>query len=404
MLAIQADFPVLAQRSHGRPLVYFDSAATSLKPWQVIDAERRYATEYSANVHRGKHRLSEEASDAYEDARQTIARHINVESSAVIFVRNATEALNVVARGLGLHKTDKVVVPIGEHHSNMIPWMREATVCWIEQAPDRSIDVDLFSKILDRERPRVAAFSYVSNVSGAVNPVMELCKVARDRGVVTVLDASQAVPHVGIDTAQIGCDFLAFSGHKMFGPVGTGILSGRREALERLQPLMIGGGTVERVSRDGFVLRALPYRLEAGTPNVSGAVGLAAACEYLDKLTYGEIHTHLSAIDSRLNELFEENGINTLRSQVPRIAPITSLWFEDTAIHVDNVAIALSDNFNVMVRSGFFCAHPLLEKFVANGGLVRVSPYAYNSLEDVELFFDALTAVRRRFLVARRSH
>jgi cysteine desulfurase/selenocysteine lyase len=404
VLAIQADFPILAQRSHGRPLVYLDSAATSLKPRQVIDAERRYATEYSANVHRGKHRLSEEASDAYEDARQKIARHINVESPTVIFVRNATEAINVVARGIGLRKTDKVVVPIGEHHSNMIPWMREATVCWMEQALDRSIDIDLFSKILDRERPRVAAFSYVSNVSGAVNPVIELCKMARDRGVVTVLDASQAVPHVNIDTAKIGCDFLAFSGHKMFGPVGTGVLSGRREVLERLQPLMIGGGTVEKVTVDGFVLRALPYRLEAGTPNVSGAVGLAAACEYIEKLTYGELHSHLSAIDSRLNELFEENGINTLRSQAPRIAPITSLWFEETAIHADNVAIALSDNFNVMVRSGFFCAHPLLQKFVANGGLVRVSPHAYNSLKDVELFFDALTAVRRRFLVSQGSH
>lgn len=403
MTSIQGDFPLLSSPRHGPRLVYLDSAATSLKPTQVIGAERRYATEFPANVHRGKHRLSEEASDAYEEARGRVARHINAEVSSVVFVRNATEAINVVARGIGLHKADKVVVPVGEHHSNMIPWMREATVCWIEQPADQPIDPDLFARILDRESPRVAAFSYVSNVSGAVNPVEYLCTMARDRGVITVLDASQAIPHIKIDLTRLGCDYLAFSGHKMFGPVGSGVLSGKREALERLEPLIIGGGCVERVTRDGFVLRTLPYRLEAGTPNVSGALGLAAACDYLDVLSYDGMHEHLSALDRRMGELFDESEISTLRSSVPRIAPITSFWFEGTAIHADNVAIALSENFNVMVRSGLFCAHPLLEKFARNGGLVRVSPYAYNTLEDIDVFFDALATVRRRFLVSQKG-
>jgi cysteine desulfurase/selenocysteine lyase len=234
---IRDDFPILQRTIAGRPLIYFDSAATALKPRCVIDKEREYSTQYSANVHRGRHRLSEEASDAYEDARASIAHHLNVSSSSVIFVRNATEAINLVATGLRSSEIGRVAVSIAEHHSNLLPWMRDFSVIWLDQRPDDPLDLPTLSDVLRREKPFLVAFSAVSNITGVANPIKEICALSRDHGVLTCVDASQAVPHVRLDVSDLGCDYLAFSGHKICGPTGIGVLTGGRQALERLRPL-----------------------------------------------------------------------------------------------------------------------------------------------------------------------
>lgn len=395
---IRNDFPILRRNIAGRPLIYFDSAATALKPQCVIDKEREYSTRYSANVHRGRHRLSEEASDAYEDARATIARHLNISASCVIFLRNATEAINFVASGLPHSQTEKVAVSLAEHHSNILPWMREFQVVWLDQRPDQPLHLSSLAEVLRTEKPRLLAFSAVSNVTGVINPVQEICELAREHGVLTCVDASQAAPHARLDLGLIGCDFLVCSGHKMLGPTGIGILTGRHEALETLRPLIIGGGCVERVSSSGYTLRRLPYRLEAGTPNISGAIALATAFDYIERVGYDNINDH----DARLGSLLIEavstlRGVFCLTSRCTPRAPIVSLSFESEKATPEQISIALSENFGIMTRSGHFCAHPLFESLGHERGMLRVSLYLYNTAAEIESFRDALEATLGRF-------
>jgi cysteine desulfurase/selenocysteine lyase len=396
-IEIRQDFPVLRRQLAGRPIVYLDSAATTLKPLAVLEEERRYSTDFTANVHRGKHLLSEEASDAYESARRKVAEFLSVSPSAICFVKNATEAITTVARGLGLSKSDKVLLPINEHHSNILPWMREASLAWIEQDPEEPLDLAAVVGALERERPRVLAFSATSNVTGVTNPGAEICHAAHQRGVLTCIDASQSVPHEEIDVPALGCDFMAFSGHKMLAPTGIGVLTGNPQALDRLEPLILGGGSVERVTAGGYVLRPLPYRLEAGTPNISGVIGLAAAVDYLTTIGFERIQSHQRKLTSLLQTALSDiKGCRPLMARKGPCAPIGALAMPSRHFNLDDVAVSLSENFGVMARSGHFCAHPLIERLGISESLLRVSAYIYNSDEDIQHFHRSMNTIMHR--------
>jgi cysteine desulfurase/selenocysteine lyase len=396
---VRGRFPALRRTFAGRPLNYLDSAATSLKVDAALEAERRLLEAGAGNIHRGKHALSEEASDAYERARDTVARFIGAGAPAeVVFVRNTTEALNVVAHGLALAPTDEVVATTLEHHSNLLPWQSRATMRWVKASPFEPVTVEAVAESLT-PGVKVLALSLASNVTGVVQPVQALCALARERGVVSVVDAAQAVAHLPIDVGALGCDFLAFSGHKVYGPTGVGVLYGRSEVLERLRPLLLGGGTVDRVTTSGHTLRRLPHRLEAGTPHISGAVGLAAALEWLSSLPMSAVAAHSAALADRLADLVRGlPGVRVLQASAAPRVPLATLVLDGPRLSADDVAVALSDRYGVMVRSGFHCAHPLFAALGVQQASFRVSAGVYTLERELTDFVQAVQAVLAPFL------
>ena len=396
---LRAEFPVLSRLLDGRPMIYLDSAATSLKPRAVLDAERAYSTEFTANVHRGRHALSEEASAAYEAARRRVARHLGTDPSCVVFLRNTTEAINLVAAGLGLREGDFVIASSAEHHSNLVPWMKRATVRMFDADPTEALSVAQISALLDQYRPKLFAFGYASHVTGAIHPAAALCRAARERGIRTLVDAAQAAPHVPLDIDAIGCDFLAFSGHKMLAPAGVGVLSGSREALDALDPSNLGGGTVERVTREGFTLKSLPYRLEAGTPNVGGALGLGAALDVLEQLGWDAIAEHERALAGVMErELADLPGARVLMARGPERLAMASIAPISRRVTADHLALVLSDSYQVMARSGFHCAQPLFDALALPGGALRLSAYVYNTEGEIRRAAEALRGVLARMV------
>lgn len=395
---LRADFPVLARTIDGQPLLYLDSAATALKPAAVIRDERAYSEVYTANIHRGRHLLSEEASMAYEAARQRAARFLNAAPSTIVFVKNATEGLNMVARGLGLRKTDRVLTSMTEHHSNLVPWMREASVCFIERDPLQPLSPEAVSKALETFRPRVLTLSHASNVTGIIEPIAEFCRVAKSQGVLVVVDASQSAPHMRLDVEAMGCDFLAFSGHKMLGPTGTGVLWGRHELLDKLEPLVLGGGTVQRVTASGYELKAIPHRLEAGTANVAGVIGLATAMSYLQDIGFDALAAHEEALASRMEEeLAPIPGLRLIMSRhKPRLA-LAQIVAESQRLDPNELASMLSNTYNIMVRSGYHCAHPMFDSLGLSQGATRASAYVYNTADEIAQFAQALRTIVARF-------
>jgi cysteine desulfurase / selenocysteine lyase len=394
-LDIRRDFPLLERIVEGQQILYLDSAATSLKPRQVLDAERLYSTVFTANIHRGKHFLSEEASFAYESARRRVARFLNGEPEGVVFVPNATHALNMVAAGLGLRKTDPVLCLAGGHHSNLVPWMHHGRCTPLDAAPLEPITVTMVEAAIERHAPRVLALTHVSNVTGAVHPVAELCKLARSRGIVSVVDGAQSVPHMAVDVSAMGCDFLAFSGHKMLAPTGIGVLYGRPEMLDRLVPLVHGGGMVNRVERGGFTTKDVPHRLEAGTPNISGVIGLAAALDYLENLGWDRIAAHEAALKVAL-----QTGLRELPARQVILDPdgpaMASIVPRDDGPDPDTLAVALSETHRIITRSGFHCAHVLFDEMNLGRGALRASAYVYNTVEEIQVFCRALLGLMAR--------
>jgi cysteine desulfurase/selenocysteine lyase len=391
---IRSDFPLLQRRVDGRPLVYLDSAATSLKPDAVIRAERAYSEEYTANIHRGIHLLSEEASAAYEAARHRTARFLKADPSSVVFVKNATEGLNLVARGIGLTKSDRVLTSLAEHHSNLLPWMREATMRFVERDPLLPLDPAKVLQAVETHRPRVLALSHASNVTGIIEPIAEICQALRGREVLVVVDASQSAPHLPLDVVGLGCDFLAFSGHKMLGPPGTGVLWGRKDLLEGLAPLVLGGGAVTVVSGSHYELKPIPYRFEAGTPNIAGVIGLAAAMDFLDRVGFESIAAYEEMLAAKMEtELSNVPGTRLIMSTQRRRLALAEVVLTSSRLGPDEVALMLSDTFKIMVRSGFHCAHPLFEQLGLTRGAVRASAYLYNTEDDISELANALRSI-----------
>jgi cysteine desulfurase/selenocysteine lyase len=392
ILDVRRDFPLLDRVVDDQRIVYLDSAATSLKPRQVLDAERRYSTEFTANIHRGKHFLSEEASFAYESARRRVARFLNGDPNGVVFVANTTQAINTVAAGLRLRETDTVLCLSEGHHSNLVPWMDRGRFKLLDKDVLAPLTVAMVERSIAQHAPRVLALTHASNMTGLVHPVAELCRLARSRGVITVVDAAQSVPHMPIDVAAMGCDFLAFSGHKMLAPTGVGVLYGAPEMLDRLQPSIVGGGMVNRVTRDGFTVKAIPHRLEAGTPNVSGVLGLAAAVDYLENLGWDRLAAHEAALRQALATGLE--GLPGARIlMAARGLAMASIVPREDRPDADVLAVALSETHRIVARSGFHCAHVLFDELGLARGALRASAYLYNTEEDIRVFCRALHAL-----------
>ena len=402
---VRADFPLLSRSFHGRPLVYLDSAATSQKPRSVIAAEQEYYERLNANVHRGVYALSEEATDAYEAARERVARFLNAEdASEIVFVRGATEALNLVASGLGasvLHRGDRVVSTIMEHHSNIVPWH------FLRQRDGINLDfVDIDEegrlRLTDYDRllttgTKVVTLTHVSNVLGTVNPVKEIAERAHDAKALVVVDAAQSAPHRPIDVQALGADFLCFSGHKTLGPTGIGVLWGRKEILERLPPYMGGGEMIREVHTDRVLYREPPARFEAGTPNIAGAVALRVALDYLDGIGWEELHRHERSLLERAFTRGRELFGSALRFYGPTTPTDREavLSFSLEGVHPHDVA-SLLDAEGVAVRSGHHCAQPLMER-LGVPALSRASPYLYNRLDEIDAWLAALQKVAKVF-------
>jgi cysteine desulfurase/selenocysteine lyase len=398
--ALKQDFPILKREFHGKPLVYLDSAASSQKPQPVLDALQRYYEHSNANVHRGVYALAEEATAGYESARGTVAAFINATPQETIFTRNASEAINLVAYSWGhanVSKGDLIVLTQLEHHSNLVPWQMlaeraGAEVGYIELHPDGSPDLDSLDGLLSSGRVKLVATAYVSNVLGTTLPVKDIAARAHRAGAVYLVDAAQAVPHQPVDVRELEVDFLAFTGHKMLGPMGVGVLYGRRELLESMPPFLGGGEMIRHVDYQGATWNDLPWKFEAGTPSVGDAVGLEAAVHYLEEVGMEAIAEH----DRRLAEyaverLGEISGLS-IYGPVERGALVA---FSLNGIHPHDLA-SLLDEDAIAVRAGHHCAQPLHD-LLGVSATTRASFYLYNDEADVDRLFDGIEHAKRTF-------
>lgn len=385
---IRSDFPIL------KDVIYMDSASTSLTPEPVLNFMLDYYHNYNANVGRGVHRLSQMAQQRYNDAHKKVARFIGAEGGDLIFTRNATESINMVAQGLNWRRNDKIVTTLAEHHSNFLPWLRQkkegVNLELIQPDQNGSFDLSDFERAIDA-RTSLVATAQVTNVLGTKLPVKEISKICQDQGAMLLVDAAQSAPHMPIDVEDLGCDFLCFSGHKMLGPKGMGVLWTRQE----LKPLMVGGGMVEDVSTDGFVMRKGYERFEAGTPNIAGGIGLGKAVDYLVDVGMKEIEAHEARLAGRLQEgLMEIEGVEVYgpagarnRSGIVSFN-VKGLMPHDVALMLDQVA-------NIMVRSGHHCCIPLTKHLGLRDGTVRASLYLYNTHEEVELLLRTVEEISK---------
>ncbi len=395
--AIRDDFPVLKRQVHGKPLVYLDSANTGQKPVVVIDTVDDFFRNHNANVSRAVHALGAEATDAYEGARTKLAKFLNVRADELVLCSGTTFAINLVAYSWALPRLqpgDAIVLTRMEHHANIVPWqlVAERTGATIKVADideHGDLDLDQLYSLLTPE-VKLLGVAHVSNVLGTVNPVREICREARKRGIVTVVDGSQAAPHRPLDVAAIGCDFYAITGHKMAGPTGTGVLWGRREHLDAMPPFLGGGEMIKQVRFDGTVFNDAPHKFEAGTPNIAGFIGLGAAVDYLTGIGMANIEAReqelLAYATQRLDEV---EGVRIFGRAREKAAVISFLV---EGAHAHDLATLL-DLEGVAVRSGHHCAHPLMQHFGVPA-TCRASFAFYNTFEEIDAFIAALQKVR----------
>lgn len=400
---IRDDFPLLRQKVHGKPLVYFDNAATSQKPRQVIDAINDYYMRYNANVHRGLHALAERATREYERSRERIARFINAESpECCIFTRGTTESINLVAHSWGrtnLRKGDEILTTFMEHHSNTVPWYQVceqtgAVIKRLELTSEGTLELGHLDTLLS-ERTKLVAIMHASNVLGTINPVRQIADAAHKVGAVVMVDGAQSVPHLKCDVQELGADFFAFSAHKMCGPTGVGVLYGRRQLLEAMPPFMGGGEMIREVWFDHAKYNDLPYKFEAGTPSIAEAIGLGVAVDYLTQVGLDKIRKHekeitLYAMD-RLREFIEIKLYGP--SEVDERTGLVSFTFSD--IHPHDLA-TFFDQEGVAIRAGHHCAMPLHKK-LGIAATARASFYLYNTRDEVDVFIEALRNAKKFF-------
>ena len=387
VMKLREDFPILAARVHGHPLVYLDNGATMQVPRQVVEAMAEQYARWQANIHRGIHYLSEQSTHRVEEARKRLARFLNArEPAEIIFTGGTTGGINLTARSFSeafLRPGDTVVTTGMEHHSNLIPWQEAcrragARLEVVPVTDAGELDLDAFRRLMEL-RPKLVAVTCVSNVLGTVNPVEELVALAHGAGAAVLLDAAQAMRHRRMDVQVLDCDFLAFSGHKLMGPTGTGVLYGKREWLDRLPPVTFGGGMVDQVTAAGATYGELPFRFEAGTQNIAGIIGLAAAVDYLEELGVEEVSAREDALLRRAEDgLRALDGVEGLGAPARRAGAVS---FNLKGFHYYDTA-RLLDQLGIAVRSGHHCAQPLLERFGLTGA-VRVTPAWYNTEEEI---------------------
>ena len=399
--AVRDDFPILREQSHGHPLIYFDSAATSQKPRAVIDALRHYYEHENANVHRGLHLLSSRATEAYEESRRRVAEYVGAASAdEIVFTRGTTESINLVAQAWGekfIREGDVILLTEMEHHSNLVPWqlLAERTGARLRFVPvhdDGTLALDQLSSLLNSE-VKLFAFTHISNSLGTINPVAELCAQAHAVGALALVDAAQSAGHLPIDVRELGCDFLAFSGHKMCGPTGIGALYGRAEILDSMPPWHGGGEMIVSVRLEKSAFKKAPHRFEAGTPNIAGAIGLAAAIDYIEGIGRPAIFEHDSHLARYAAErLTELPGMRVFGPTEERGALV---GFVIDAAHPHDLT-TFADQYGLALRGGHHCNQPLMRRFGVPG-TTRASFYFYNTTQEIDRMIEILKAAVRFF-------
>lgn len=400
---IRSYFPILNQEVNGNPLVYLDSAATSQKPVQVIEALKKYYEFDNSNVHRGVHTLGNRATESYEGAREKVRNFISAKSTQeVIFMRGTTTAINTVAQSYGganVEEGDEIVITYMEHHSNIIPWQqlakeKGAVLKYVDLEEDGTLSLDKVRATVT-PRTKIVSIMYVSNVLGTMNPIKEITQIAHENGAIMVVDGAQAAPHLRIDVQDLDCDFFAFSGHKMCGPTGIGVLYGKKELLERMEPIEFGGEMIDFVGLYDSTWKELPWKFEGGTPIIAGAVGLAAAIDFLEEIGLDEIEKHEHALAAyALERMSTINGLTIYGPKDPgERAGIVTFNLDD--VHPHDVATVLDMN-GIAVRAGHHCAQPLM-KWLQVTATARASFYVYNSEEDIDRLVAGLTTAKEYF-------
>jgi cysteine desulfurase/selenocysteine lyase len=399
---IRAEFPILAEEVHGKPLAYLDNGATSQKPLAVIESLDRFWREGNANVHRGVHTLSERATTLYEDARETVAAHLGADRREVIFVRNATEALNLVAYSWGranVAEGDRIVLTEMEHHSNIVPWYqlaeeKGAVLDWIPVTDEGRLDLEDMEKLLERG-PKLVSVAHVSNVLGTINPVAEIARMTHDAGALLAVDGAQAGPKLPLDMTALGADFYAITSHKMYGPTGVGVLFGRRDLLAEMPPFIGGGSMIRKVGRDQITWAELPAKFEGGTPAIAEAIGFAAAVRWLDELGLEAVHAAEAELTAyALERLAEVPGLTAFGPPAgDERGGILSFALE--GVHGHDVAEIL-DRHGVAVRAGHHCAQILMER-LGVPATTRASVAVYNTRAEIDRLIEALLDARRVF-------
>jgi cysteine desulfurase / selenocysteine lyase len=388
--AIRKDFPILQRRVHGRRLVYLDSAATSQKPQQVIDAMSTFYAEHNSNVHRGVHALAEEATEAFEAARTKVARFVGADPRGVVFTKNATEAFNLLAYSWArtqLGEGDILLSTQMEHHANIVPWQMVQPdagfdLQFVPTRPDGTLDLAAFEQIVATGRVALFTVTHMSNVVGTINPVADMAAKVKAANPDVIVDGAQSVPHLATDLLDLGADFLAFSGHKMLGPTGIGVLAGRPELLERIPPFLGGGEMIANVTLEGTTYNEVPYKFEAGTPMVAEAVGLAAAIDYLDAIGMDAVRQHeIDLLERCIPALEALEGVTVHGPHDPKQRG-AAVSFAIEGLHPHDIG-TIMDREGVAVRAGHHCAKPLV-RTLGSAATTRASFYIYNSLDEID--------------------
>lgn len=399
--SLRKDFPIFSRKVHGKRVVYLDNAATTQKPLSVIEALSRYYSTMNANVHRGIHTLAEEATGAYEGARKAVARFLGARPEEVVFTKNATEAINFVALGWARHRLkrgDAIVLTEMEHHANLVPWILLAREIGLELRyipidAEGKLRLETLAKLIDH-KVRLVALVHASNVLGTINPVEAVIEEAKKVGAKVLVDAAQSLPHLRVDVRALDCDFLAFSAHKMLGPTGVGVLYGKMDALEETVPVLGGGEMIERVTYDSVTFNQIPWRFEAGTPNIADVIAFLPALAYLESLDSKTSIQHEQNLSQAAIEALERMGFRVLGPKAPNERVGVVSWTSEFA-HPHDTATIL-DQFGVAVRAGHHCAQPLMHK-LGLAATTRASFYIYNDMDDVEMLIEALKEVRSYF-------
>ena len=389
---IKTDFPIL------NDIIYMDSASTSLTPEPVLNVVLKYYREYNANVGRGVHRLSQVVSQKYKDAHRKVADFIGANEEEVIFTKNTTEAINTIASGLKWKTGDKVVTTLLEHHSNFLPWLRLKSfgVALDIVKPDKNgkFNVSDFEEAID-DKTRLVAVTHVSNVLGTITPIKEISATCKRKNTLLLVDGAQSVPHIHVDVKELGCDFLCFSGHKMLGPTGTGVLWMKEDLFDELEPLTFGGGMIEDVSFDDYELTSGYERFEAGTPNIAGGIGLGRAIDYLKKIGMDKIKDHEVKLTERLLEGLLDIRRVEIYGSLNSKERMGVVSFNIKGLNPHDVALMLDEASNIMVRSGHHCCMPMMKYFGLKEGTVRVSFYLYNTEEEVDTFLETVKEIAK---------
>ncbi len=397
---IRKDFPILNVKVHGKPLVYLDNAATTQKPRIVIEAVKDYYENYNANIHRSIHKLGEEATAAYEEARRKAAGFINAKLEEIIFTKSTTESLNLLAYSLGneIKAGDEIVISEMEHHSNFVPWQqlaikKNARLKFIEIDKNGLLKQDSVNENITK-RTKIVSITHASNVLGTVNDVKEIGKTAHENNALFIVDAAQSIPHMPIDVKKLDCDFLAFSGHKMLGPTGVGVLYGKKNLLEEMQPFLYGGEMIKEVTFENTKFNDIPWKFEAGTPNIAQVIGLGAAIDYLNKIGMENIMQHDKELTKyAMEELSEIKGLEIYGPDADKRSGLVAFNVEN--VHAHDAATIL-DGEGIAVRAGHHCAMPLASK-LGIAASARASFYLYNKKEEIDKLVDGIKKVIKVF-------